>query len=709
MRTVTVPLLVATVLLGVSGCRCQNQVNTVKPSLTVSPASVDFGQVKNGDRQARTLTFESRTQTAVTVASIVLEPGTAVGGVDGFILGTKPTTVGAFEKVTMPVTFAPTQLVQYQATLVVTSDDPDKPTQRIPLVGEGAKPVISVTPVCERAQQCTGSVVVMPPSIDFGMEPLTRPVMVPASQLPGVVITNDGPVPLSVTKVAIEGTDAAAFTFARAEATPWELMPGEGRTPQLRFRPTSGAQMTYQAQLVVESEDPDRPRVVVALRGTLLPNQAPQVCFNLTRVTPPPAVGGPRDYATQAEWMRLATPPAGGYDFSLSRDVRPDELVQFSALSDALDTTKCTTDPETGRANLTYAWRLLSVPMGARMPALSGASTAQIQLRPVVTGDYVVELTVSDGMASTVVTGRFACAVKQDLVVQLEWTGADGVDLDLHLVRPSASTSMTDPFSGAFQFFDAPSADGGATQTSGDLNGYAARTVLPTIPGANFNWGDPSSTDDPTLNLDNTGMSGSGPGGDLIENISLNYPENDARCATVACRYKVLVHYFRDERMAMPLACTVDGGTGCRDGERCGCAGGDHRCVAEGAPIGDAGVGAGKCYVAPKPVVRIFFRGATTPAQVIPLEQLMPPDTVFLGAPCQMLSVAEIAWPPRTQIGSLPDGGTPPPQIIVQGQGAGGRITNPVVSRFGYRQTGGSLRCSPDLMLGGTGWYGQNP
>lgn len=694
--------------LGVlGGCRCQNQVNTVKPSLTVSPASVDFGQVKNGDRQARTLTFESRTQAAVTISSITLEQGTAVGGVEGFIPGTKPTTVAAFEKVTMPITFAPTQLVQYQATVIITSDDPDKPTIRVPLVGEGAKPIISVTPVCERAQQCTGSVTVTPPAIDFGMEPLMRQVMVPASQLPGVVITNDGPVPLSVTKVAIEGADAAAFTFARAEATPWELMPGEGRTPQLRFRPTSAAQMTYQAQLVVESEDPDRPRVVVELRGTLLPNQPPQVCLNLTRVTPPPAVGGPRDYATAAEWMALMTPPAQGYDFTLTRDVRPGELVQFSALSD-VDPTRCTTDPETGRANLTWSWRLVSFPMGARPPGLSGAGSPLLQLRPVVTGDYVLELTVSDGAASTVVTARFACVIKQDLVVQLEWTGFDGVDLDLHLVRPSAATSV-DPFSGAYQFFDAPLPDGGATQTAGDINGYAVKTVLPTIPGANFNWGEPGSADDPSLNLDNTGMSATGPNGDLIENISLNDPQNDERCATQPCRYKVLVHYFRDDRMTMTSSCFVDGGAGCRDGERCGCALATERCVAEGAPIGDAGIGAAKCYVAPTPTVRIFLKGSRTPAQVIPLDSLMPADTVAIGAPCQMWSVAEIAWPARSQIGSLPDGGTPPAQISVTGAGAQGRITNPAIGRFGYRQTGGALRCSPDLSINGANWYGQNP
>lgn len=706
MRT---PLALVSLLLAVGGCRCTQNVTMAQPSLSVLPGSVDFGQVKAGDRQARTLTFEARTTAAVTIRSITLEAGSAPGSVEGFALGMKPTTVNGLTTVTMPVSFAPLQRVLYQATLLVESDDPDKPTLRVPLVGEGVRPQISVTPVCERAQQCMGTVTAMPPAIDFGAEPLTRPMMLPASQLPGVVITNDGPVPATVTKVAIEGPDAAAFTFARSEPTPWELMPSQGRTSQLRFLPTSAMQANYQAQLVVESDDPDRARVVVALRGTLLPNQPPQVCFNVTRVTPPPEGGGPRDYASSQDWSPLLTPPATGYDFTLSRDVRPGDLVQLSALSDAADATRCTTDAELGRAGLTYSWRLLSVPMGARTPALATPTAATSQFKPVVTGDYVVELTVSDGQATTVVIGRVACAIKEDFVVQLEWTGREGLDLDLHLVRPSAATGA-DPFSGVFEFFDARLPDGGLTRTSGDLNGYA-RARRAGVTGADFNWGEPSSLDDPRLNLDNTGMSASGAMGDFIENISLNNPENDARCANAACRYRVFVHYFKapDDPLANPPACIVDGGTGCLDGQRCSCAMADDRCVAIAAPVGDAGLGSGRCYEAPKPVVRLFFKGSRTAAQVIPLEGLSPPDSVSLGAPCQMFAIADVLWPSKRDLGSLPDGGTPPPIVTIPGQaGAPTRLTAPVVGRFGVRENG-SRTCAPDLTINGTAWYGQNP
>jgi hypothetical protein len=116
---------------------------------------------------------------------------------------------------------------------------------------------------------------------------------------------------------------------------------------------------------------------------------------------------------------------------------------------------------------------------------------------------------------------------------------------------------------------------------------------------------------------------------------------------------------------------------------------------------GDAGVGfgPGKCYLAPKPVVRVFVFGGVTPIATIPLA----PQTVLLGAPCQLWHVADIDWPGRALIGSLPDGGTPPPAVRVIGE-SGAAIT-PALANFGQRQTG-SLACRPNDTRGaGINWY----
>ena len=85
----------------------------------------------------------------------------------------------------------------------------------------------------------------------------------------------------------------------------------------------------------------------------------------------------------------------------------------------------------------------------------------------------------------------------------------------------------------------------------------------------------------------------------------------------------------------------------------------------------------------------------------------MPADQVLLGAPCKLWHVADIAWPAVTAVGSLPDGGTPPPVVTVVGADGMGRISNPSLARFGVRSVGGSLRCQPDTNA--EQWYSRQP
>ncbi len=612
------PCLIGLVLTA-SACKCGPEVAKVNPSLGVAPAGLDFGQVKVSESKQLTVRLESQTRTSVVFSSIVIEGG----GAGAYRLGSTPMDIGPQGTATVTITFTPPSVAAFTASLVLNSNDPDRPATRIALAGEGAEPKIVVTPDCQGPRGCTAAVVVEPPSIDFGMEPLVRLMPVDPTRLPTIVVVNEGSVALQVTGMTFGGADATAFTAAgNLPDGGLTLEPSAGFNLPVRFVPTSEQQASYAGTLTITSDDPDRPSITVQLSGTLRPNLPPQICANLTRVVPQLIGDAPRDYASSSFWMPLLIPPAGGYDFTATRDVRPDELVFFSATSDSADATKCSSDPEDGRTGLTYRWRLVSTPAGAQNLALSNATTSQVQLRPIATGPYTLELTVTDSrMSATTVTMRFAVAVKQDLVAQLQWEGFAGVDLDLHLIRPSAVTG-SDPYTGAYSPFTA----GTAGKTSGDLNGFAKRTKdNNAVAGFDFDWGQPGASDDPQLNLDDRGD------GQLIENASLNFPENDALCATASCSYRVMVHVFADNRMNVsPPACVVDGGVGCLDGEPCSCATGST-CVAESALVGSAPSGSGKCFVATKPVVRLFFKGSPTPSTVVPLEGLMPADELVLG------------------------------------------------------------------------------
>lgn len=145
--------------------------------------------------------------------------------------------------------------------------------------------------------------------------------------------------------------------------------------------------------------------------------------------------------------------------------------------------------------------------------------------------------------------------------------------------------------------------------------------------------------------------------GPLVENITAEA----LRCDAGACRYELYVHGFRDRRPPAPAStCTLDGA--CLDGERCQCASGEA-CVADEAPPDAGARGTGRCLPGTPATVRVFVDGATTSSLDVPL---------IIGAPCQLLHVATV---------TSTDAGV----TVTAASGA---------QRFGTRQAA-SLQCAP--------------
>src|SRR5207249_2883594 len=101
-----------------------------------------------------------------------------------------------------------------------------------------------------------------------------------------------------------------------------------------------------------------------------------------------------------------------------------------------------------------------------------------------------------------------------------------------------------------------------------------------------------------------------------------------------------------------------------------------------------------------QPVVRVFVKANPTPVAVIPLA----PDAVTIGAPCQMLYVADVIWPQR-QDGGIDAGAV---RVIAQGADDAGLIAYPLIRRYGTR--GNTTDCSPNITKNGNAqWYAPAP
>ncbi len=635
----------------------------VEPELGLGAPTLDFGVRKVGVAATSSVELLARTQADVQLTA-------SLSGDADFSVSA-PSSLAGLETVQLMVTFTPTRAGSRSAVLTLRSNDPRNPMQTLALSGTGAEPQVTVTVGCDAGCVATQ----MPPAIDFGEEPLLRRLPLEVSQLPFVTIRNTGLVAATVS-ASLSGPDALAFS--QVVALPMELAPDATATVPLRFVPPQQASTPFTATLEVQTDAPANRSTRVALTGRARPNLPPRVCLNLTEVQPPGGLSV--SFNAEGDWQRTA--PASGYDFTTSRPIPPRAVVTLSAHSPGASQA-CTSDPEDGRILLTYQWTLEAFPPGAPAPALAGELGPTLRLAAVATGDYVVRLAVRDAQGNrSETTAKFRVEVRNDLVVQLSWSGDGGnagTDLDLHLVRPGGTpygTRLTD-----------------AGVVSDDVSGVTVSGVLVDA-GVSLDWGLPGSADDPRLNVDD---SGDGP---LVENVSLDGPANG--CTSGPCRYGVFVHAFRDARpLASAPVCAV---SGCLDGDACGCASGT-RCVADAAPRDAGAIGPGHCRPAVDLEVRVFVRGASV--ATFPIPSLAPPDALRLSSPCLLLHVADVEWPAAGV-----DAGVVVRAIGVDGEG---RFTTPSVKRFGWRPPGPapSLSCSPNARLvlpaGQTPWFAEEP
>lgn len=649
MRALTSLLLCASMGI-LAGCG-DDQLTRVAPDLLVEQNRLDFGIRRVGTEANGTVRLRSRSLAAVAIQALdIVDDPDAPGGAAAFVVSDPVTGVESEAEATVGLRFTPPAVGDFSALLVIASNDPEKGEQRVKLVGRGGLPKIRLIPSCE--PPCAGFTVTEdPPAIDFGERPALRRDgngrILNEPTWPQVLIVNDGEVELLLSRVAFEG-DAAFNSPVPLDVEGVRIDQGGGQVLPVRFDPQA-AKESHAAELVVVSDDPDQSEIRVALTGKKAPNAAPNVCAAIVKVDQP---DGSEEFPLDGSGQRA---------FGGSVSVQPASTVFLSPFSDHFavrdpikdgDPSLCTTDLEEGRGPLKFQWSVEERPRESKA-VIQGERNPTPSFKPDAIGRYKLRLQVedSDGAVGQAFV-EFEAIPKRDLVVQLTWENHSGVDLDVHLVRPCSDGSCV---------FD----------LDADVNGYSwARR------GGVFDWGMNGVEDDPRLDIDDLGATA------LIENVNLNFPENDPECRKPGvdeCVYDVYVHYFKDGRdWSRAQTCS---GSGCRQGDVCNCTASDTVCVSA------------RCVTPVAPEVKIYVKPTPdnpAPALTVPLH----PEQVELGGPCFMWHVARVHWPSKAIVASDPDYAS---RVRVEPVGTAG---NRSIRYFGNLPRG-AVECAPNGSPGG--------
>jgi hypothetical protein len=372
-------------LLALAACG-QDHARRVFPALVPPPERFEFGAAPVLNERRLVLPLANVGRAQLTVESVrVREEGTA------FRVGALPLEVESGGEAAVDLFFKPGAEREYAATLVVETDDPDRPVLELPLRGEGrTRAVLELEP----RDLCA-------PPDGFGR------TAEGGATVRTLTLRSLGTADLVVEGVGFTPDTSPAFSFIGSTRTPATVPTrgAGGRPGQLqltvKYAVQAGAPDAPRGEVLLRTTDPDQPEVRVPLCGEV--NRAP---------------------------VALIAPTG---------NAAPGQTVRFDGSGSS--------DPD-GNVPLAYAWRLVRQPAGARASeGVKDGPFFELGLDDAVPGEYEVELVVTDAdrtqparsaPARRVVVARPA----QALLVELSWDNAE-TDLDLHLLRTPEAPPFT--------------------------------------------------------------------------------------------------------------------------------------------------------------------------------------------------------------------------------------------------------------------------
>jgi len=201
-------------------------------SLIATPASVNFGNVLQGNNQSQSVTLTNSGGSSLTIAQATITgSGFSITGLS------VPITLTAGQSIGFTATFAPQSLGAVSGNIAVVNGSS---TLNIPLSGTGI---------------AQGSLTAAPASLDFGT------VQTGSNQTLSVNITNSGGSNVTVSQATISGTGFSLGTLA----LPFTLAAGQSKSATVTFAPTSAGAASGNLAIISNASNPT---LNIALSGT---------------------------------------------------------------------------------------------------------------------------------------------------------------------------------------------------------------------------------------------------------------------------------------------------------------------------------------------------------------------------------------------------------------------------------------------------------
>ena len=241
MHHLTLPSLA---LVFVACAPPEQKFSALRPSVSVAPEVVEFGEVVPGLAISRDLAVLSSGRATLEINGIRIEPSDGAIALEWTMPEEGVLEIPASETLSLPLTFEPTDFVSYSASLIIESNDRDNPELVVDITGEG---VIGPQP----------DIAATPQALDFGT------VATGDTATEYILVSNDGDGDLSISGTTQTGSGAFTVVGTLGGQT---LAPSGSIPVAIEYTPDGGL-AGHAGTLTINSDDPDTPALAIELTG----------------------------------------------------------------------------------------------------------------------------------------------------------------------------------------------------------------------------------------------------------------------------------------------------------------------------------------------------------------------------------------------------------------------------------------------------------